>query len=133
MTDEDQLADIKRMMDEIALRIGAHHPTMGKYILRGHEPVLCNDLILWATWFEDASRIVQQDQIGDYLVSTVFLGIDHNFGLTGTHRPILFESMTFVREEADKRGVSGGCNRYCTWGEALAGHLEICERLRNAG
>jgi hypothetical protein len=147
MTDEDQLAEIKLMMDEVAKRLGDlpyrfdPENITGKYILRGHEPVACPDLILWALWFEDhANRIVQQDQIGDYWVSTIFLGLDHGFNFTGGPRvPILFETMTLIGkpgkdEDGERRGIwSDGCQRYSTWDQALAGHLKICERLRNSG
>jgi hypothetical protein len=146
MTEEDHLAEIKLMMDEVAQRLNElpyrHDPTniTGKYILRGHEPVPCPDLIVWGMWFESADRIVQQDQIGEYWVSTVFLALDHGFSFDGRpHTPILFETMTLIGkpgkdENGERQGVySDGCQRYCTWDQALAGHHEICERLRNFG
>ena len=52
-----------------------------KYILNeNHDPVLCSDLMEWGRWLETADRHVAQDEIGDVRVSTVFLGLDHNFG-----------------------------------------------------
>jgi len=33
----------------------------------------------WATWFETGDRRVARKEIGDIAISTVFLGIDHNF------------------------------------------------------
>ena len=49
------------------------------------------DLMTWAKWFEISRRIVKQEWVGDCWVSTVFLGIDHNFRRTGP--PILWETM----------------------------------------
>ena len=87
----------------------------GRYILVGHEPVEEPDLITWARWLESADRHVADTMQDDVRVSTVFLGLDHNFGdLFG--RPILFETMVFVDHD------SVACDRYRTWDEAEAGH-----------
>lgn len=68
----------------------------GRYILdeRGN-PVPCDDLITWAQWFENAeNRIVLRDDLPNGVsVSTVFLGMDHNFNMVGT--PVLWETMIF--------------------------------------
>ena len=34
-----------------------------KYILKGHKPVKCNDLMKWARWYEKADRVVKQEAI----------------------------------------------------------------------
>jgi hypothetical protein len=57
---------------------------------------------------------VAQDQIGVARVSTVFMGIDHNFTRGGP--PLLFETMIFGGPE------DGFQARYSTWDEAEAGH-----------
>jgi hypothetical protein len=46
-------------------------------------------------WFQKSNhlRIVKKTQIGSMTVSTVFLGMDHNFHQKG--QPILFETMIF--------------------------------------
>jgi hypothetical protein len=82
------------------------------YILNGHKPVKCDDLMRWARWFETADRHVRDTARDDVRVSTVFLGLDH--GWDG--RPMLFETMLFVN------GSSIDCERYSTWDEAEAGH-----------
>lgn len=94
-----------------------------KYILEGHNPVPCNDLIEWAKWFGKADRKVERTDLpqGGY-VSTVFIGLDHN--CDGTRRE-LFETMVFC---------SGGyydqdMERYATWEEAEAGHKRMVERI----
>jgi len=68
---------------------------MDKYILVDGEPVYEPELLTWARWFETSAkeRIVAQDTIGDTLVSTVFLGINHSL-ITGAP-PILYETMIF--------------------------------------
>ena len=82
------------------------------YILKGHEPVRCDDLMKWAEWYETADRQVRDTMQDEVRVSTVFLGLDHGFG----GRRELFETMVFVN------GSSVDCERYSTWDEAEAGH-----------
>ena len=91
-----------------------------KYILDGHTPVAEPDFNKWGTWFRSADRHVARDTIGDKDVSTVFLGIDHDF--TGEGKPVLFETMIFP--DCDD------AVRYHTWEEAEAGHKKIVEKLR---
>jgi hypothetical protein len=100
--------------------------TSGKYILQGHTPVPCYDLLEWAYWFETGDRIVahtvvdEKKKIG---VSTVFLGLDHSFKLGEI--PVLFESLVVGG------AMDGHMNRYCTWEEAEEGHEELvkqCEK-----
>ena len=86
-----------------------------------HNPVLTDEGEDWAHWFESANRIVQQQWVGNYYVSTVFLGIDHNF--SGSGAPILFETMVF----SDGDGIE--THRCCTWDEALAMHELTKARL----
>lgn len=85
---------------------------MGLYILDAHQPVKIADPLEWARWLEDhnAERIVKQEVIGGYLISTIFLGIDHNlasifFGASTAAPPILFETMVFHRMGHEKRLV----------------------------
>ena len=66
------------------------------YKLEGHNPVACQDTQEWAEWFETADRAVAQDMVGDFKISTIFLGIDHALGET----PLLFETMIFQNGRA---------------------------------
>lgn len=90
--------------------------------------------------FEDGSRIVEQTKVGDYLVSTVFLGLDHSFGFS---RPLYFETMIFMNgpdfETAMERFRQGRADenpfqyyqvRYETSAEAKAGHEEAIDFLK---
>jgi hypothetical protein len=95
------------------------------------EPRAEPDVLAWARWFEraskDGSRILAHDRDesgdSDVLVSTVFLGLDHNFSAHG--KPVLWETM-----------ILGGPldqyqQRYSSAAAAHAGHREAC-RLANA-
>jgi hypothetical protein len=102
------------------------------YRLRGHEPVLVRDAYEWAEWYENFdARRVAESYVAGVRVSTVFLGIDHNYVSGGV--PVLFETMVFVSDEqtveakcARLRRLLVGeeeiCVRYATWDEAAAGH-----------
>ena len=48
------------------------------YILEDNMPVACNSGPEWQEWIDQAGdrRIVAQDDMGDFLVSTVFQGVD---------------------------------------------------------
>jgi len=87
--------------------------TEDKYILKGKKFVPEYDLIKWATWFETAECHVADDTFGKIRVSTIFLGLDHNFG---GGKPILFETMIFGGKHDQYQ------ERYHTWEEAEKGH-----------
>lgn len=69
-----------------------------KYILVDGKPVMEPGLMKWANWLEVADRVIAKESIVDgstgnvVKVSTVFLGIDHNFG---GGKPVLCETMVF--------------------------------------
>lgn len=93
------------------------------YTLIGHEPLAWDDALEWAQAFEmmtDSQRVVAQDHVGDVLVSTVFLGLDHSFG--DGWPPLLFETMVFDE--------SGYQHRYSTWEQAETGHAAILAEVR---
>ena len=89
------------------------------YILDKHnKPKLCEDTLKWAAWFETHDRTVLVDDITSKIyVSTVFLGIDHNF--SGDGPPILWESMIF---NGARNGYS---ERYSSKKAALVGHERV--------
>jgi hypothetical protein len=93
-----------------------HVPT-DKYILDGHEPVPCYDLMEWGRWFEKvgADRIVAKTMVGEVRVSTVFLGLDHNWD---DGPPLLFETMVFGGK------YDNDMWRYSTWAQAEEGHAK---------
>ncbi len=96
--------------------------TVHQYILEGKTPVLCKDLLEWASWFENADRTVAKTKISKTIrVSTIFLGLDHNYN---DGPPVLFETMVFGGE------LDQEMDRYSTWEEAEAGHTRMVEKLR---
>ena len=92
------------------------------FTLEDGEPVPAPDLIAWAEWFETADRDIAKTTIGDVLVSTVFLGLDHSFGEPGP--PILFETMVFGGE-LDQR-----MERYSSLEDAMLGHERWVARVK---
>ena len=78
----------------------------------------------WARLFEDTSSrvLARTDLPGGAWVSTVLLGLDHNFSETGP--PIIFESMVFGPEDM----TDLDCQRYATKEQAQAGHDELVTR-----
>lgn len=85
------------------------------------EPIPIDNVLEWARSFEGKNRDVAKTKIGDVLISTVFLGLDHSFG---HGRPLLFETMVFggkLDQEMD---------RYSTWNEAEKGHATIVMRVK---
>ena len=94
-----------------------------KYILKGHKPVLCNNLRDWGRWFETADRRVAESHNGKVRVSTVFLGLDHQWG---KGPPMLFETMIFGGEHDQYQ------ERCSTWDEAEAMHKKIQAQLDRA-
>ena len=63
----------------------------------------------------EAKRVALDRLPNGYSVSTVWMGLDHNFG---AGRPLIFETMVF------SDGLTGDvdCDRYSTEAEAMAGH-----------
>lgn len=105
--------------------------TDNMYILDGKTPVRAESVEEWAVWFETADRRVRLTRVGPYLVSTVFLGMDHNFGDDGP--PILFETMVYCEGvPGEFRGVSwlDHQERCATWEEAEQQHLLMIEEVR---
>lgn len=67
--------------------------------------------------------------VGNYLVSTIWLGID--MGFSGTGKPIIFETMVFDQGPGSKRPWNDlEQRRYATEEEALAGHAALVEEVR---
>jgi len=90
------------------------------YILVDKKPVAEIDSIKWAKWFKNIdNRRVAETNIESIRVSTVFLGIDHNFGDKGP--PVLFETMIFGGIEDEYQ------TRCCTWEQAEAMHAKAVQ------
>lgn len=103
---------------------------LGMYIEVDGEPVLAKSTLTWGAWMEKANRRVAATHIPelDCEVSTVFLGMDHNFA---RHEypdatPILYETMVFGGE------YDGNQRRYATRAEALKGHEEVVDEIQDS-
>ncbi|HEX4041080.1 MAG TPA: hypothetical protein VHY10_05215 [Xanthobacteraceae bacterium] len=99
------------------------HPQF--YILDGEKRVIpARDVIEWGHFFESAARIVEQTDVGDVRVSTVFLGFDHR--LFGDGPPLVFETMIFGGPLNDEQW------RYSSWDDAETGHAVAVKKARKA-
>lgn len=78
----------------------------------------------WAIAFEYAPHTIRWTKVGKMVVSTVWLGLDHNFG---DGEPIIFETMVFPEE-----GIYSDLdsNRYSTHEEAVKGHDKMVRKWK---
>lgn len=82
-------------------------------------------LELWGNWYQKAdNKVVKQERIGEFIVSTVFLTVDHRFGFRGP--PILWETMIFDgnREMVDYERCAGSRE------QAEMMHQEMIKKLQ---
>src|SRR5262245_21922827 len=108
------------------------------------------DLLEWGRRMEDIEyKRVAETTLGDYWISTVWLGIDHNWMRQGP--PIIFETMIFDRSpevtltedlslrlrmaigmvpEEEQLPLAGSQWRYATEEQAREGHVKACELVR---
>jgi hypothetical protein len=95
-------------------------------------PQPVDDVLVWGRWFEQTNesgeRIVARDRdegpnAEDVRVSTVFLGLDHNWSDDGP--PILWETLVFGGSQ------DGTMRRYRSREDALRGHREVCREVFN--
>jgi hypothetical protein len=106
------------------------------YILVDRKPVEAT-LLEWGAWFENfENRRVARTDIDALHVSTVFLGIDHNWSDVGP--PLLFETMVF--DEPHEKELFGRLRMICeeidiertpTWDEAMRAHERACRKLQD--
>lgn len=98
-----------------------------------HELIHHDDVRKWAEDFEGNRRIKSDKLAHGTMVSTVFLGLDHNFGGDDgdpDYRPVVFETMVFGPPL-----WIGAWNqyqtRYSSYEEAVAGHAAVMKSLEN--
>lgn len=93
---------------------------MSRYFDRQGRPM---ELMDWARAFEKVeNKIVIQEKIGDVTISTVWLGLDHQFG---DGPPLIFETMIFGGDYDEDQW------RYSTEAEALDGHRAAVSLVEN--
>lgn len=77
------------------------------------------DLHEWSRLHSDIEyKRVLSTVVGDKQVSTVWLGLNHNWG---DGPPEIFETMVFPKDSLDEEF----CERYATEAEAVAGHHRV--------
>ncbi len=105
------------------------------YILDNRKAIPC-DLLVWAKMFESqycsvAKTDIKRSKLKVWLnkwlkikkyepclVSTIFLGLNHNWG---PGSPLIFETMVFGGKHDQEM------DRYSTWEEAEEGHKKMCK------
>lgn len=94
---------------------------MNRYILENRKAVPEPDLMKWANWIASTDRVIEKTQINPGVnVSTVFLGVDHQFG---EGPPLIFETMIFGGNRDQDQW------RYSTYEQAASGHRAVVETL----
>jgi len=104
---------------------------LDRYILKNKKVTPVKSIKEWGIWLENPeNRTVSQTRLGNgYFVSTVFLGIDHNFSPHG--EPLVFETMVFDHmKRSFDRGNDLDMERYSTWNEAEKGHKEYVKKWK---
>lgn len=85
-------------------------------------------LLQWAEWFGNIeNRRIARTEIDRLEISTVFLGMDHQFGLGGP--PLIFETMIFCIDRSQGKDLY--MERYSTWEQAIHGHDRIVQAVRD--
>ena len=88
-------------------------------------PVRCTFAEFAEVMKDEANRIVAQNMVGELQISTIFTGIDSNYG---EGDPILFETVVF--------GLPGDLRpqwSLSNWEEAMAVHTELVNLLTEHG
>ena len=123
VVDRDEVAQRRKMNKEKNQANG-----MKNYILNDDGTCRKAELLEWACWYETAKRHIGKTTIGKVQVSTVFLGIDRQFG---EGPPLLFETMIFGGSLDENQW------RYSTIAEAKEGHAaavaKVIEAIRTEG
>lgn len=102
---------------------------MNHYIYKDGK-ILEATLLEWAKWFEGddggiENRRIEYTEEEEFCVSTVFIGIDHGFGMN--EDALLFETCILRGPE----NLNQHLFRYATVGDAKQGHYAIVRALRN--
>ncbi len=86
----------------------------------------------WRQKSEDFDyKVIKQENLGKYFISTVWLGLDHNiYG----EIPLIFETMIFIDEDKKEEG---NClhlwqERYYTESQAIKGHKDALILVKQA-
>lgn len=100
---------------------------MRNYILVDDVPQAVDDILVWARWMEEAQKDgrfrVDETNIGDVRVSTVFLGIDHDF--------VTLECKTMSEAAQRAQAIRDEANAHSHHGEKTTFHLvEVTSKVK---
>lgn len=97
------------------------------YMLIDEQIVPCDDYEKWINWFSKVSnRKIALDETKRFVISTVFLGYDHNTNPVNPV-PVLFETMVF--KQGDTSGESVYTQRYISLDAAKKGHDNVRKKF----
>ena len=80
-------------------------------------------------WAMNYPRWHEKTRVNGVLVSTVFLGLDHNYNSEGP--PVLFETMTFTKRRQSSKKFDQLQWRYCEKAAAERTHERIVKTLKH--
>ena len=143
MSKEKKSKEIEELFSDINELLGIDNNKKPK-VLTGDEMTKFDkhgkpiSLTAWAKLLGDSKyKVIKQDHVGDYLVSTVWLGIDHDFD---TGKIKIFETMIFDTSKKEKMGEGKTafttmgkdvyCDRYSTLEEAGFAHKKVVDLLK---
>lgn len=92
------------------------------YILDENNKAITTTLLKWGEFMETEKKIVKQEDVGQFWVSTVFLGLDHGaiwHRDKNDYQPLLFETMV-VYPDGDQKFF-----RTPTYEAALKNHIRL--------
>lgn len=96
------------------------------YILdEQNNPVQTSDRALVEEFLRSEKKIVDQTEHRGYVVSTVFLALDHKF-LYSVGDPVLWETMIFEQGDTGKETYQ---ERYTSYEDAVKGHQDAIDWL----
>ena len=111
----------------------------GLYILDDDHSILpAKSLVEWSQFMADTDRRVAESTIGPWEVSTIFLGMDHNFDKKSS-TPLLFETKVsrnrpieegelYIIDASGREDIQEHCS---TWSQAEAQHQLIVAKVRD--
>lgn len=101
------------------------------YILdENNNPIGTNNVIKWGRLMQLKEKIVKQENVDNYFISTVFLGIDHSYDFGN---PVLWETMIFRKDKDGSKELGSDIfhDRYSTYDEAIQGHKEAVKLVKS--
>lgn len=101
-------------------------PKDNYFILDEAKRVVCVEMMVWARWFETAERHVKLTVTEDHTISTIFLGLNHQWG---KGPPLVFETMIFNKEDGKPSDLDTWQYRYSSWDDAEHGHKAAVRRV----